>query len=140
MNTTTTMATGKRKDRFAPALFKGVLCTVLIGAGLLLLASFIAFCIPDPATAVRPCGYLALALCAFCGGTVTARFTRGAFLSGILCGSILAVLLFILSLCLRIESVFAFPYPLFFFAAVILLSGLGGLVGKHRRPRRKRLR
>ena len=140
MNTTTTMATGKRKSGFAPAFFKGVLCTVLIGAGMMILSAFIALSFPDPATAVRPCGYFAISVSCLLGGVITARLTRGAFLSGVLAGAMLAAILFILSLILRVESAFPFPYPLFFYVAVVLLSGLGGILGKRRAPRRRRLR
>ena len=140
MNTTTTKAAGRRKSGFAPSFFKGVLCTVLIGAGMMLLSALIALSFPDPATAVRPCGYFAISACCLLGGVITARFTRGAFLSGILSGAVLAALLFALSLILQVESAFPFPYPLFFYVAVVLVSGLGGILGKRRLPRRRRLR
>ena len=135
----TTIATGKRKGGFASSLLKGALCTFLIGAALMIGAALIALCFPDPATVVRPFGYLALVACTFFGGAITARLTRGAFLSGLLSGGILAAVLFILSLILRIESILPFPFPLFFFIAVVFIAGLGGLMGKRKRPRRRRL-
>ena len=115
----------------------GIACLLCpLGAWLCLLA-------PDPASLTLPAGILLLLLCATAGGFCSARLHGSRrLLCGVLCGSLMAVLLWILTLFLG-EPAHGIP----FFPALLLriltvgVSALGAMIpveGRKKRRRRRR--
>ena len=140
MNATTTFTSRKSSPKIVTAVLKSVLLAVPIGMMVLLLFSFLALQFPDPAPMATPFGYIAMILTAMFCGILAAKMGKGSFLLGLLSGGILAFLLFILSLIFQTESSLPFPLSVLFYPAVALISGLGGIIGKKRSPKRRRIR
>lgn len=137
MNRTSTFTAKRSSSGLVKAIFQSLLLTVLVGGGLLFLLTALAMRFKDPARLVLPCGYGALVLTAlFCGWTA-ARKTKGSFFSGVIAGAFLALLLFIIGLCFRVESTLPMPFSILFYPAILPISGLGGFWGRKRSPKRR---
>ena len=90
----------------------------------------------NPDSMIRPLSLACLYLSALISGFAAVRFSGDGILSGMLSGTVTALLMLLLS-CLPLpESGAAFPMNLLLTAAVIPSSGAGALIG-HKRKRRK---
>ena len=118
------------------AILKALFLTLLLTVFLVFLASLFVVRYADPLSLIPYVGLGVLAASSLFCGYFAAKFARGAFPIGVISGLILSVFLFILAIAFNLLG--ALPLSLLPYPASILLSGLGGLLGKQRRFRRRR--
>ena len=129
-------------ERKSTGLIKSVLIswvfTVIFGAALLVGAALILSRAKDPSPLIRICGIALPALTALGGGVFAGKADkRVGALAGTLCGSGFIGLLFILSKLIG-EGSFSAWQTILFYAVLILLAALGGILGSTHRESKKR--
>ena len=118
------------------AILKALLLTLLLTVALVFLVSLFLVKHPDPLSLIPYVGMGILAAASLFCGFFTAKFTRGSFPIGIFGGLIFALLL--LAVAIIFDLLGSLPLSLLPYPLSVLLSGLGGLLGKKRRVRRRR--
>ena len=108
---------------------------------LLLLSCAAANASEDPGSMIRPLSLACLYFSALISGFAAVRFSGDGILSGMLSGSVTALLMLLLA-CLPLPgSGFLFPYTLLLTACVIPAGCAGALIGrkqhKHKSPAKK---
>lgn len=135
----------KENDLFSTLLRHAAIGTgisLLCGVLLILVGSIVAWRSEDPLTMILPFGLGTLYLSALLGGIVTIRLHgEKALLCGTLCGLLLFVLFWIISLFFQGEASFSVPLSLLLRILSIVFSIIGAFLGQKRvkrRPHRKR--
>jgi len=103
---------------------------------LLLISCAAANASEDPGSMIRPLALACLYLSAMISGFAAVRLSGDGILSGMLSGSVTALLMLLLS-CLPLPgSGFLFPYTLLLTACVIPAGCAGALIGRKRQKRK----
>ena len=122
------------------SVFVSLLFTVLLGAALLIGAALILSRVQDPSPLVRTFGIALPALTALGGGIFAGKAEpKAGALSGAVCGIFFVGLLFVLSK-LNGEGAFVAWQTIIFYAILVLLATLGGILGSAHRERKRKHR
>jgi putative membrane protein (TIGR04086 family) len=136
MSNTGTSKRQRSGTKLSFAILKALFFTLLLTVVLVFLASLAIVRHPDPLPLIPYVGMGILAVAALLCGYFTAKFTKGSFPIGMFGGAILAALLF--AAAVVFGALGPLPFSLLPYPIAILLSGVGGLLGKKRRARRRR--
>lgn len=122
-------------------LLQSFLFTLALGVALLLILSLIAYFCADPLSLIRPLALTGAALTALAGGFLTVRVNgHSALLCGLINGSLLTLLMLILSLFFGdVASGYSTPVSALLHIAFLLLSVAGAFLGL-KKPHKKRKR
>ncbi len=122
-----------------PIWLSCLLSQIVWAAGLvilLLISCAVANSAEDPGSMIRPLSLACLYLSVLISGFAAVRFSGDGLLSGLLSGTITALLMFLFS-CLPLpESGFVFPYNLLLTGAVIPAGCAGALIGRKKQKRK----
>ena len=124
---------------FLASILYSMLCTFLFSASFIFVMSLVAYRNADPTKLILPFSYACLVICSLICGFSGAKF-RGSqgLICGSACGCILVFLIFLVSQFFEKSNSLSYPFILFTYLCIILLSSLGGLIAsKKRKPKRR---
>jgi len=116
---------------------KAQIAVLLSGIVLLLLFCTIASSVEDPDSILSPLSLCALFLSAFFGGLASVRISGDGILSGILSGSITALLILLLSLLPLPGCEKTITEKMLSYLCIIASSTAGAMIGKKRTTKKK---
>jgi len=128
-------------DKKGKGLFRGALLALLFSLAFslftLTLSSAFLLRTESPSTWISLIGVLLPSLSALFGGIVSSKTGGGGALSGLLFGIGFVAVLLLLSFLLR-DGAFSPFKSLVLYTAVLLIAVLGGVLGTHKRQKRRR--
>ena len=127
-------------DKKGKGLFRGALLSLFFALAFslfaLTLSSMLLLRAESPSTWITLVGVLLSALSALFGGIVSSKTGGGGALSGLLFGIPFVAVLLLLSFLLK-DGAFSLLKSLVLYTAVLLIAVLGGVLGTHKRQKRR---
>ena len=134
------LAEKKGRSLFGATLF-GFVFTLLFSTAFLLIAALCAYETSDPSAWLAPLSYASLVMSSLVSGFSSGKFAgRRGMITGLCSGLLFAVLLFCVSFFSGMLSDRSLYGALLGYGMMVLLSALGGILGSHKREKKKHRR